>query len=192
MRHEAISVSMDLERFSADFVTLRKAAPQILARGLNRAGLAGKTAMVRAVATESGIRNKDISRVISVHKAKSNDLTWSLTLKGNRIPLIAFQARGPEPSAGRGRGVSWRMMGQKKSDGSLFISTVGKGQHRGVFRRAASPERKSKGARGFNLPIKEQFGPSIPHVAEKQVPVFEASAGAALEKTILHEIEWTS
>lgn len=193
MSSQVVSVSANLGPLLDDIAAMSAQAPIILMRGLNKAGAIGKTAMVRAVATDTGIRMKDVHKVIRTAKATPSRLMWDITLKGKRIPLIAFGARGPEPSRGRGRGVTWKSVkGEKKRVKDFFIATVGTGKHRGVFQRMGTSSRKSSGAWSLNLPIAEKFGPSIPHVAEKKVPVFDAAANAALERSVLHEIKWAS
>lgn len=193
MTGNVIWVEANLGPLLDDIEALGTQAPIVLARALNKAGGIGKTAMVRAVATDTGIRQKDISKIIRMDRANPTKLAWGIMLSGKRIPLIAFGARGPEPSRGRGRGVTWRSKDSRKTVREFFIATVGTGKHRGVFKREGEfSTKKSKGAWGFNLPIAEQFGPSIPHVAEKKVPVFDAAANAAIEKTVLHEIEWSA
>ena len=187
MSSQVVSITADLGPLMADLELLGTQAPVVLARALNRAGGSGLTAMRRAVATDMGVSQKAITRVLVTTKANASRLGWGITMKGRRIPLIEFKARGPEPSRGRGRGVSWRYPGAKMRGPNLFIATVGshpdREGHRGVFGRMPGVSR---------LPIKEKFGPSIPHVAEKKVPVFEAAANASLEKNVLHEIKWAS
>lgn len=161
----------------------------IMARCLNRATTAGKTAMARAVTQDTGIRNKDITREIVLDKANRTKLAAALTIKGARLPLIAFQARGPEPSRGRGRGVSYRLPGGRGRVANAFIATMASG-HRGVFRRKPGAKRHGKGPTHPQLPIFELRGPSLPHVFEKKVDVFATTANASLVKNLRHELDW--
>jgi hypothetical protein len=155
-------------------------APQAIARGINRATDTGKTAMVRAMAKETGLTGKNIAREIKIHYASKTTQVAKIWIRGRPIPLIAFQARGPEPSRGRGRGVSYRKPGggRGRKEGA-FISTMPSG-HRGVYERAGKPR----------LPIRELFGPALPDVFEQFLPLLQEKAGGALEKNVTHELEF--
>ena len=187
---------VDLGGLRQELLDLGRDAPMVMARALNRAGTAGKTAMVRAAAKDSGLANKYIARDIRVDKANKTEPRVTVEVVGARLPLIAFDARGPEPSKGKGRGVSWRGRHGRVREQTAFIATVGTGQHRGVFRRLR-PTRSRKGLskKGqryppAGLPITELFGPSIPTILEKQLPVFQAAAEAALLKNLRHDIDF--
>jgi hypothetical protein len=192
---------MSIERFAFDLGQLRKdleglgnAAPLILARALNRAGTSGKTAMVRAIAQDTGMTSRFVARDIKLDRASRTQPVVVVTVEGQRLPLIAFGARGPEPSRGRGRGVSYISEGgMRKRIPNAFIATVGIGGHRGVFVR--SPRAKTLKRRGpkpnrAQLPITELLGPSIPHVFEKKFPIFRAAAEESLLSNLKHEITW--
>lgn len=172
---------LDLGELRAELEEMGRAAPSILARALNRAQTAGQTATVRAVGRDTGLAAKYVKREIRLDKASRTRLTAVVEVVGRRIPLIAFQARGPEPSRGRGRGVSYRLPGGRGRVPDAFISKVGVGGHRGVFKR--------RGKR--RLPIVELRGPSVPHVFEKFLaPVFFPTAGESLLKNLRSEIRF--
>lgn len=190
-------VGLTLGQLEKDLLAMGNSAPAIMARALNRAGTSGKTAMVRGVAASTGIRQKRISDDIRISKASRNDLKFVLDIRGRRLPLIEFKAKGPEPSRGRGRGVSWTNEGQTKREPHAFIAAMPQG-HRGVFIRtrftAAGARFKPHGtSKRTGRPllrevIEELFGPSIPHVFEKQIPVFQAASQESLIKNLVHEI----
>jgi hypothetical protein len=186
------SFLFDIRELHNELRDLGRDMPMIMARSLNRAATAGKTAMVRAAAKDSGIQVKYINREIRVDKANRTRPTVTVEVVGKRLPVIAFDAKGPEPSRGRGRGVSWRGEGgSRKRDAHAFITHVGKGQHRGVFKRLAkSRSRRGQPAHSPGLPIRELMGPSIPTVLEKQLPVFRSAADEALLKNLRHEIDF--
>lgn len=171
--------AIDVRRFSQELEDLGRRAPAIMARAVNRGGTAGKTAVVRAVAGDTGIQQKNIERELRVDKANSAFPRFSIEILGRRIPLIAFQARGPEPSRGKGRGVSYRLPTGRGRIADAFIATMPAG-HRGVFRRVAKRR----------LPIIELFGPSIPHVFEKFIPLFGQVAMDSFAKNLAHEISF--
>lgn len=187
---ELKAFDLDVRAFSADLAALGRQAPLVMARALNRAGTSGKTAMVKAVVADTGLRQKDVTREVQVDKATRSDPTVAFVIRGRRIPLIAFGARGPEPSRGRGRGVSYRLPTGRGRIPQGFIATMKSG-HRGVFvgvRPAASRKGKRRGAPAN--PILERFGPSLPHVFEKFVPAFQAAAQESLVKNLRSEISF--
>jgi hypothetical protein len=181
--------AVDLRSLEKDLREMGSQMPVMMARALNRGGTAGKTAMARAVAKDTGIAVGAVSKEIRVDKANRLLPRVALEIQGRRIPLIAFQARGPEPSRGKGRGVSWVNQGQRKREPHAFITTAG--SHRGVFIRARFTRR------GFRLgkftkreAIEQLFGPSLPKVFEKFLSLFHQVAGDAVIKTLGQEISW--
>jgi len=182
------SFGLEIEAFRKDLLELGARAPLIMARALNRAAVSGQTAMVKVIVDNTGLQSKYVKRAIVLDKANRTRPVVALTIKGARIPLIAFGARGPEPSRGRGRGVSYGMKGGRSRIPNAFIATVGIGGHRGVFKRIGASRSKSPGAWSKNLPIRELRGPSVPHVFEKKLDVFKAAAQESLVKNLASEI----
>jgi hypothetical protein len=186
--------SIDVGDLAAQLRETGRQAPIILARALNRAQASGKTATVRAVAADTGLTRKYIEREIKVDKANRTQLRATVEIVGSRIPLIAFGARGPEPSRGRGRGVSYRLPTGRGRIREAFITAVEARRthemaaafigpalgHRGVFKRRTKRR----------FPITELRGPSIPHVFEKFLPVFRQAAGESLIKNLRSEISF--
>lgn len=174
------SFTLEMAQFAKDLDTMGKAAPLIMARSLNRAGVSGQSAMVRAVSDDTGIAAKNVKREIVLDKATRTNPVVALSIAGRRIPLIAFRARGPEPSRGKGRGVSYRLPGSAGRIPNAFIATVGTGAHRGVFKRRGKKR----------LPIMELRGPSLPHVFERKVEAFRVAAQESFLKNLAHEISF--
>ena len=77
-----------------------------MVRALNRSISSGRTVMVREIARDTGLKSKDVRDAMRLQEATLNRPEASLGAGLKRIPLVDFQARGPEPSRGRGRGVS--------------------------------------------------------------------------------------
>lgn len=183
------SFVVDVRSLEKDLLELGNKAPLVMARSLNRAGLAGQTAMVKVIGQDTGIAAKNIKREIKLDRANRSTPRITFTINASRIPLIAFSARGPEPTRGRGRGVSYRLpTGRGRLEGG-FIATMPSG-HRGVFVRKVKPGRRSAGAWSDNLPIKEKFGPSVAHVFEKYIDVFRSTSEEALIANLRHEIDF--
>lgn len=205
--------SIDVKSFAKELEALGNRAPAIMARVVNRANVAGKTAMVKAVSKDTGIQQKNIERELRINKATRSAPVASVEIRGRRIPLIAFKARGPEPSRGKGRGVSYTLPGGRGRVYEAFIATMPSG-HRGAFKRpgamrnrgrvnkSRSAFQRRQGKRGFQgpaqptiaaaprLPIIELFGPSLPHVFEKFLPTFEEAALGSFAKNMGHEISF--
>ena len=177
---------MSIERFALDLGTLKRdleqlgaQGPIVMARALNRAVVSGTAAMTKAIADDTGLASRYVKREIKVDRAQRTHPVAAIEIVGRRIPLIAFQARGPEPSRGRGRGVSYRLPTGRGRVGNAFIATMPSG-HRGVFKRKAKKR----------LAIVELKGPSLPHVFEKKFPVFRVAAEASLLKNLASEISF--
>lgn len=180
----------DLGELKRDLETLGNSAPIVLARALNRAIVSGQTAMTKAISADTGLASRYVKREIKVDRAQRGHPSAAIEIAGRRIPLIAFQARGPEPSRGRGRGVSYRLPTGRGRIPDAFIATVGVGGHRGVFRRKPGARRRGPEPMRSQLPIFELRGPSLPHVFEKQFPAFRAAAEESLLKNLASEISF--
>lgn len=137
---------------------LRENAPAAIRRALDRAIDSAKTAMVHEIAVDTGMKSSDLRD--RLWKAWRTDtpgtLAAQLLSSPTRIPLVDFNAKGPEPSRGKGRGVTARLPGGAGRYPNAFLATMRSG-HRGVFQRQTKAR----------LPIYELHGPSIMHVADK-------------------------
>jgi hypothetical protein len=122
------------------------------------------------------------------------------TASAKRIPLIDWDARGPYPSRGKGRGVSTSLrtsgvtaikargkaLGVGGSTGGgrgryphAFIAQMRSG-HRGVFQRGGTKR----------MPIFELFGPSIARVADKYTAAAAARGMDQLRKNLVSEFRY--
>lgn len=151
--------------------------PAAIARALKRSGDSGRTAMVKLIADDMAIGQKRVRQDIKVNVIGAAGV--AIVAQGKRIPLIEFNARGPEPSRGRGRGVSYKLPGGRGRIDSAFIATMRSG-HRGVFERQFDTR----------LPIEEKFGPSVVKVFEKYQEQGVAAAQASLIKNLEHEVQY--
>lgn len=156
---------------------LKERAPYVCARALNRSITSGRVVMTKAIAQDLGLQQQVVREELVIGEAKPTKLTATLTVRGKRIPLIDFRARGPEPSRGRGRGVTARLPGGAGRYPHAFIATMRSG-HRGVFQRTGAAKR---------LPIHELRGPSLPFVFDKYIPLGLERCEAVLYKNLEHE-----
>lgn len=179
-----VTVTLHTAEFERVVKALKGSAVQAaVARAVTRATASIKTLMSREVAKDLGIKKSDADKGITSQILRDENRSVQsgrIIARGARIPLIAFSAKGPEPSFGRGRGVTAKLGGARKQYARAFIATMPTG-HRGVFMRAKPPLR---------LPIRELFGPSITHVFEKFIPLGMARGEEQLTKNVTHEIEF--
>ncbi len=187
-----ISLDIDLvgdKEMAAAFAEYPKRATRAMVRALNRAIVGGRTLMVKEIARDTGLKSGDVRKALTMREATASRPEARLAASLKRIPLIAFNARGPEPSRGQGRGVSYRLRGSKGRIPSAFIATMASG-HKGVFARVPGKGRHGPAPMRSQLPIRELFGPSLGHVFGKYRPAGIARARAAFESNFAHEMGW--
>jgi hypothetical protein len=165
---------------------------------MNRAIVSGQVDMAREIAGDTGLKVGDVKKQLPTSQATYSNPRAAFGAPLERIPLIYFKAKGPEPSRGRGSGVSYALTGGRRRVAESFIATMRSG-HRGVFKRVgkagsrtgriigAVSGRKSRGAWGPNLPIAELFGPSLGHVFAKYRPKAITRTEEAFDKLFDHE-----
>jgi hypothetical protein len=173
----ADTITLDFKEFPG---RITRALPRALNRGID----SGKTLLVREIARDTGLRAKDVRDVLFVRHATTNQVSATLATSLKRIPLIKFNARGPEPSRGRGHGVTYRLTGSRGRLPHAFITTLSSG-HRGVFERTAGKFMRDRGRRQA---IHEKFGPSVGHVFAKYRALGLARAQEVFQKNFDHEL----
>jgi hypothetical protein len=159
--------------------------PVAIARALNRAGTSTRAVMARAISKDTGLPVNTVRGKLHLDKATPHHLVVRISVTGKRLPLINFKARGPEPSRGRGRGVTARLPGGAGRYPHAFIATMATG-HKGVF------QRQSRGPGSRRLPIRQLYGPSLPKVFEKVTPEGLAAGEAALVKNLVSELRFAT
>lgn len=165
------------EKIEIDLREFPEKVNKAIVRALNRGIASGRTVMVREMAGDTGLKSKDIRDALVMIEASQARPQASLAARLKRIPLIKFNAKGPVPSYGRGRGVTYRLRGSRGRIENAFIATMKSG-HAGVFRR------KGKARLG----IIELFGPSLGQVFRKFRPLGLARAQEMFEKNFDHEL----
>lgn len=177
MASVSFDLTLDTTPWERHLAQLRQRGPVALARALNRTANSERTAMARAVAADMGLKVSAARDAIRVIRATAQSQAARVIARGRAVPLIEFKARGPEPSRGRGAGVSYAMQGQRRRIPDAFIATMPTG-HRGVFRRRAAGR----------LPIRQLYGPSIAKVFGTLAPVGAARRREQLLKNVEHEL----
>lgn len=156
---------------------------------MNRALKSGRTEMARQIAADTGLKVGDVRDRMPISLATYTRALAQFGSGLKRMPLFYFKAKGPEPSKGKGRGVSYNLLGGKNRIPNAFIATMSSG-HKGVFVRASGGSaKKSAGAWSKNLPIQELFGPSLGHVFAKFRPAATARISQAFDAAFEHELE---
>lgn len=169
---------------------LKARAPLAQMRALNRAIGSANVAMVRVIAGDVGVKQGVVRDRIRTELATPARLRARLYANAKRIPLIDLGAKGPEPSRGRGRGVTVKSASGRKPIPNAFIATMRSG-HRGVFQRVAgSSGRRGPAPNRSQLPIRELFGPSIWQVFRKFEAVGMARGREQLIKNLQSEFKF--
>jgi hypothetical protein len=182
------------EEAEAAFRRIEAAAPAAVARALNRTITSSRVFMRRAVANDVGLLQRDVDKDFRVSPARPDNLRAVLEVRGKRIPLVKFGARGPLPTRGRPPYVTARIGGVPKTYGpghspTPFMAKMASG-HLGVFARVLPSLRFSSGAWTRNLPIRELKGPSLVRVFLKYLVEGYAHAEAELVKNLEHELSF--
>jgi hypothetical protein len=172
------SIRLELHEFESRLAALKRPGVP-LARAINKSMHSGRSAMKRLIAEDLGLKVGDVDKFLSVREATSSKLEATLYASAKRVPLILFDARGPEPSRGLGTGVTARLKGGAGTYPHAFIATMKSG-HRGVFKRRGTPR----------LPIDQLHGPSIFKAFQKHEAAAVARTQEQLAKNVPHEIEF--
>lgn len=174
-------------------------------RALNRALSMGATQIARLVSTDTGIKVSDVKkRIYTVEASYERPDGKVATRSLKRIPLMAFQAKGVEPSRGIGRPVTAKVDGARKAYVGSFLANVqyfsntdfGReyGLHKGVFVResgAKGGKRQSPKGWSKNLPIRQLYGPSLGRVFAKYRPQVVAFMGEKFSAEIERQLQRT-
>lgn len=179
---------LDTSDLKAAVAAMGAKFPQGMRRALKKTEVAVRTEMSRLVAAETGL---PVRRVKDEIKSSNDDVSVTLKVRGHRVPLIDFKARGPEPSRGKGRGVSYTLQGERRRLSRAFIATMPSG-HRGVFERTGQFGRVPKNGKrtGRSLErISEKYGPSIAVVFDKFAEQGAAKGSEALKKNVQSQID---
>lgn len=171
-------VVVNLTGFDKAIAQLRNPAKP-LARAINRSANSGKTLGARLVSQDMGLKVGAAKEFINVRPATESKLEATITASARRVPVLDFNARGPEPSRGRGNGVRART--QTGRYPKAFIATMPSTGHRGVFQRKDGAPR---------LKIYELFDISIWTSFHKQTNEIQARVQEQLDKNVASEINY--
>lgn len=174
-----VTFSLDTREVERELAELGKRAPRIAVASLNRTAGKVRTFLKREIAKDTGLKQGDVNKQMSIRKASAGDPRAVVVITGKGTPLIQMGARGPEPSRGKGSGVTYRFGGQTRRVPSAFIATMPRSGHRGVFKREPWSKHKRTPPR-HDLPIRQLFGPSVVTIAKRHMDKARTNAQAWL------------
>lgn len=160
-----------------------------MVRALNRSVLAGRTLLAKNISADTGLASADVKAAVVMREASLGNPTARIASSLQRIPLIKFNATGPVPSRGKGRGVKARVPGGAGQYPNAFIAEMKSG-HVGVFQRVPGAQRHGPKPNRSQLPIYELHGPSIGHVFSRHRQAAVDRMLEQLEKTFDAEIKF--
>ena len=171
---------------------MRKQAPVVLYRALNRAAANVKTNASKKVRDSYTLRAKDVNETFSVRKASRSSLRASVTSRSGSIGLDKFKVRPLEPrhkKPPKSLKVQVKKEGGAKNLVGAFVAAVSGNK---VFQREkGSKHKKGRSGRWTELPIKRLFGPPVPEMLDrKSIREFvEQEAAKTFDKNLEHEIK---
>lgn len=178
-----------IEELERKLGNLKRKAPVVLARAINRAAQKAKTETKREVAAKYFISQGDVLKTVTLSKASTAKLSAELKSRGGPIALSKFKyspkrgvkwtKRGYSPSVYKA-GVE-KAGGMKPLSGSpkAFVAGFSSG-HTGIMNRTSARR----------LPIKQLYGPSVPSMIknEEVISTIKEAAAEMLERRIDAEV----
>src|SRR5881394_2931999 len=119
----------------ADFSAMPDRLRKATVRSLNRAIVSGQAVIARLIAKDTGLKVRDVKSAFTLSQATDANPSAAVGTGFKRLPLIQFNAKGPEPSRGQGNGVTYTLQGGRNTIPNAFIAVMAN-EHRGVFVRA--------------------------------------------------------
>ncbi len=169
----------EFERVKTVLASVPKGAARAVSSAVNRAASAARAEAVKQVRAQYIVKAQDVRSPISIEKASPSGLMATLRASGRVIPLSKFRISPKNPPQSR----LLRAQVKRGSAGGLlrhaFVARMSTG-HIGAYMRKTSRR----------LPIRELFGPSVPHmIGNKEVMgKIEERATEVLDDRLEHEI----
>lgn len=189
MIHEEIRVT-GIDEIEKKLGNLKKKAPTILCRAVNRASEKARTEAKREVSEKYFISQKNVLKTIRLAKASNATLSAKLTSKGGPIALSKFKISPRRHVSRTKKGKASpsvykasveRAGGLKPLSGNpkAFFAVMGSG-HEGMMERVSSRR----------LPLKQLYGPAVPSMIKNEEVMrnIQKEAADTLEKRIDAEI----
>lgn len=169
---------------------MKSKAPAVMARAINRAVTAAKTAMGKEASAKYYVTSETVKSTVRLTRASAGNLRGIATSKDARVPLYKFKVSPKTPVRVTGRGrrspsvykaAVKKAGGYKPLDGNPKAFVTGfKTGHSGVFERKSSSR----------FPIKKLYGPAVPQMlkSEDVFPEIEKRTNEVLQKRLEHEV----
>lgn len=176
------TIKIDARGLELALANVKNGMPRAVTRAINRTLTTVRAQAARDVAADIGVPIRQVADRMVITKARFEVPAGRIRISGRRLRLIDLRASGPEPSRGKGRGVSYSLGGARRRIERAFIATMRSG-HRMVAKRKPGAPR---------LPIVELYGPSIPRVAGKKAirDAMHALGLKTLERNLQHEVRF--
>lgn len=183
-----IRLSIDTSRLRPDFADFGEASLVASVRGINRTLANVKTVMVRAIAKSLRLKQGAVRDRIRILEATRSRPVARMYADNAQIPVEQFNARGPLPSRGKGRGVTANT--EQRRYPHAFRARMESG-HVGVFERVPGKfMRKQRPGRKPRQAIRELRTASVAAVFIKHAPVGQARADEQLPKNLESELRF--
>jgi hypothetical protein len=179
-----ITLKVDDAQVIAGLEVLGDQGPVAAARAINRTLSSVVTAMARPVSQSLRLPVGEVKKRVITIQATRSRLRGRIEANNKPIPIILFGATGPEPSRGKGRGVTAKT--QTRRYPHAFIATMPSG-HRGVFQRVdgkfmrRDPKRQA---------IRELREASVAAVWIHHEAIGQARGTEQLQKNLQHEVDY--
>lgn len=198
---ELISVTINPAAWDSALAKLGRDVGTAAMRAINSTATSAKAAIVPVVAQDMNSTESATDRKVRIREATPSTLSAMLYASRGRVPLIAFRATGPNPSRGRGNGVTVTMPALGGSSGLVTRTAVNfphaflarvpfkGGRHLGVFERRLGANRRGPKPNRSQLPIWQRYGPAVSAFFEARLPIAVARATAVLPGNFAQEVQ---
>lgn len=157
-----------ITKLTTELAEIRNGVPKAITSAVNKTLTTGRSMVVKRLAAEINLKQKEIRDTIGIKKATYDTLQGVITISRKGISLMKFAPKPSAPVLNRTalmklKGVSVKTRRGKGREllAHTFVARMKSG-HVGVF------ERKGRGTnRTKRLPLHERFGPTPQGVFEK-------------------------
>ena len=196
------TVSIQLDRQSAIDLQatlggIKNGARKAITVGINKTLTTGRSIVVKRLAAEIELKQRQIRETIAIKKANFSTLEGRLVVTKAKLSLMDFKPIPKVPGRNKGKGAKGGGVSVKTRKGKpremlkgTFIARMKSG-HVGVYERRRMGG-KGVGKRHARLPIQERFGPTPAGVLAKAPGVIQSvmnEVAPVLQKNILSQVD---
>jgi hypothetical protein len=184
-----VTIQPPLEEIAARYNFTERQVKQIGSAAINRTVTSVQSRVVKRLAAEINLRQKDIRPQVRITKANYDKLEGKVTVSRKPVPLIDFIGTRQTKA---GVSVQVRRGGERQVLKGTFLARM-KTSHLGVFeRRRKAGKRQAGGPRFGRLPIDERFGLTLTgYLSHAPAVITEEQQAAAdlLQKNVDSQIQ---